>query len=113
MFCNDFAALSHGNTGGISLAAILATNILVSAIMTRRPLPANTMLADTVPKKNFPKRVPSLFQTFIFNDEMLGDLDMRRSHMLRHVPERRLHSRKIRCLWNQLEFRLEFQYRRR
>jgi hypothetical protein len=54
----------HGEIGGIPLAAISATNIFVSARMTSRPGLAKIMLADNIPKKNFPSKVPSAFHTY-------------------------------------------------
>jgi len=54
----------HCEIGGIPLAAISATKIFVSARMTSRPGPAKTMLADVIPRKIFPSKVPSSFQTY-------------------------------------------------
>jgi hypothetical protein len=53
----------HGKIGGIPLAAISATKIFVSARIISRPGVAKAILADVVPRKNFPSRVPSSFHT--------------------------------------------------
>lgn len=42
---------------------MLARNILVSAMITSWPFPAKTMLAEVVPRKNLPRRVPEGLHT--------------------------------------------------
>jgi hypothetical protein len=54
----------YSETGGMPSAAISATNIFVSAIITSLPSFAKTILADVVPRKNFPSNVPSSFHTY-------------------------------------------------
>lgn len=60
-----FHRVHYGKLSLIAFAAIIATNMLVSPMITRRPSPANTMLAETLPMKNFPSRVPVGDQTWV------------------------------------------------
>jgi hypothetical protein len=53
----------HYEMNRLPLAAISATNIFVSARITSRPGLAKMKLADVIPKKNFPIKVPSSFHT--------------------------------------------------
>lgn len=64
--------------------------------MTTRPGLAMMKLADVVPKKNFPIKVPWLFHTYVQSTQHWTGTQMQRC-----TPVRRLHILNIRFHWDQ------------
>ena len=59
----DTCLFIHGNNSRLNFATMFVKNMAVSGRLSSRPSPANTMVAETVPKKTSPSEVPQEFHT--------------------------------------------------